>query len=193
MNVSASTQLVARAQAGDREAFDRLVDETHALAYATAYRLTGDADLAADATQDAYVRAYSSLHTFRGTSAFSTWLYRIVVNVSLDTLRRRSRTPEPLTQMTEGDEPRELEVADPSADPQAAVETRERRRAVFHALQRLSEDHRVVIVLFDLNGFTYDEIAEVLDVPLGTVKSRLNRARLALREAIAQQGELFGV
>lgn len=181
-------QLVARAQGGDREAFDQLVDETYAMIYATAYRLTGDIELASDATQDAYVRAYNSLQTFRGSSSFSTWMYRITVNVSLDALRRRSRAPEALTIAGEEQE-REVEVVDQSADPQAAVETRELQQIVARGLQQLSEDHRTVLVLFDINGLSYDEIAQVLEVPLGTVKSRLNRARLALRQVIAPQVE----
>ncbi len=191
MKASDHAALVARAQASDREAFDRLVDETHSLAYATAYRLIGDPDAACDATQDAYVRAYASLHTFRGSSSFSTWLYRIVVNVSLDLLRRRARTPERLVLADEEHDEREIEVADPSADLQADVERRERQAAVLRALQRVSDDHRAVLVLFDLNGLSYEEMAEVLAVPLGTVKSRLNRARLALREALGEEMELF--
>ncbi len=183
-----AAQLVARAQSGDRKAFDRLVDESYAMIYATAYRLTGDLELAADAVQDAYVRAYNSLQTFRGSSSFSTWMYRIVVNVSLDALRRRSRAPEPLT-FADDDQEREIDVADTSADPHAAAETRDLQRTVARGIQELSEDHRTVLVLFDINGLSYEEIAEVLRVPLGTVKSRLNRARLALRRAIAPQLE----
>lgn len=193
MNPSDHAGLIARAQASDREAFDRLVDETHSMAYATAYRLIGDADAACDATQEAYVRAYSSLHTFRGNSSFSTWLYRIVVNVSLDVLRRRTRAPERLMLVDEEHGEHAVEVADPSADPQADVERRERQAAVLRALQRVSDDHRAVLVLFDLNGLAYEEIAAILGVPLGTVKSRLNRARLALRDALGVDAELFGV
>ncbi|MBM3498713.1 MAG: sigma-70 family RNA polymerase sigma factor [Armatimonadetes bacterium] len=163
------------------------------MAYATAYRLIGDADAACDATQEAYVRAYSSLHTFRGNSSFSTWLYRIVVNVSLDVLRRRTRAPERLMLVDEEHGEHAVEVADPSADPQADVERRERQAAVLRALQRVSDDHRAVLVLFDLNGLAYEEIAAILGVPLGTVKSRLNRARLALRDALGVDAELFGV
>jgi len=193
LNASDYAELIARAQAADREAFDRLVDETHNMAYATAYRLIGDPDLAADATQDAYVRAYSSLHTFRGSSSFSTWLYRIVVNVSLDLLRRRARAPERLALVgdDEGEE-REVEIADLTADPHADAERRERQAAVLRGLQQISDDHRAVLVLFDLNGLAYEEIAEVLHIPLGTVKSRLNRARLALRDAMLEDAELFG-
>jgi RNA polymerase sigma-70 factor (ECF subfamily) len=187
-----SARLVEQAQAGDREAFDRLVDETYTMVHATAYRLTGDPDLAGDATQDAYVRAYTSLNRFRGSSSFSTWLYRIVVNVSLDALRRRSRSPEPLSALSDDETEREFDVVDESPDPGATVESRERRRLVFRALQQLGGDHRAVLVLFDLNGFSYDEIAEILGIPLGTVKSRLNRARLALRDAMQPHAELFG-
>jgi len=192
LNASDFAELVARAQASDRAAFDRLVEATYAMAYATAYRLTGDVDAAADATQDAYVRAYASLHTFRGSSSFSTWLYRIVVNVSLDILRRRVRAPEPLTVATDDDEERELDIVDGSADPHAQAERRERQAVVLRALQRISDDHRAVLVLFDLNGLAYEEIARILGIPLGTVKSRLNRARLALREAMQADMELLG-
>ena len=192
VNTLELAELVARAQASDRKAFDRLVDATYSMAYATAYRLTGDPDTACDATQDAYVRAYASLHTFRGNSTFTTWLYRIVVNVSLDALRRRARAPEPLTMAADSEEGRDIDVADESADPQREVERRERRAAVARALQRVSDDHRTVLVLFDLNGLSYEEIAEILRVPLGTVKSRLNRARLALRDVIRDDQELFG-
>lgn len=192
MNASHHAALVARAQASDREAFDRLVDETHSLAYATAYRLIGDADAASDAVQEAYVRAYSSLHTFRGHSSFTTWLYRIVVNVSLDTLRRRARAPERLTLVDEEHGEQPIEIVDRSADPHADIERFERQAAVQRALLRLSDDHRAVLVLFDLNGLAYEEIAEILSVPLGTVKSRLNRARLALRDALGEDAELFG-
>ncbi len=156
--------------------------------YATAYRLTGDVELAADATQDAYVRAYNSLQTFRGSSSFSTWMYRIVVNVSLDALRRRSRAPEPLT-FADDEQEREMDVADVSADPHTRAEMRELQQIIALGLQRLSDDHRAVLVLFDINGLSYEEIGEILDVPLGTVKSRLNRARLALRKLIAPQLE----
>lgn len=162
------------------------------MAYATAYRLTGDPDLAADATQDAYVRAYASLHRFRRSSSFSTWLYRIVVNVSLDGLRRRSKLPEPLAVTDEDDERRDVDVADLSHDPQRAAEQQERREIVQRGLMELSEDHRSALVLYDLNGLSYEEIAEVVGIPLGTVKSRINRARLALRDILEPSREHFG-
>ena len=104
----------------------------------------------------------------------------------------RARAPEPLTAVFDEDQPREIEVVDHTADPQGDVERRERQALVLQALQRMSEDHRTELVLYDLNGLAYEEIAEVLQVPLGMVKSRLNRARLALRDAIREDAELFG-
>ncbi|HJN18594.1 MAG TPA: sigma-70 family RNA polymerase sigma factor [Armatimonadota bacterium] len=192
MSESNALELVARAQAGDRAAFDALVDATKRRAYGFALRVTGDHDLAADAVQDAYVRAYTSLHRFRRQSAFTTWLYRIVVNASLDAMRSRSRNPEPLT--FAGDEDREqrnIDLADTSATPHHEAERRERQEIVLRSLQLLSEDHRTVLVLFDLEGLSYEEISEIVDVPLGTIKSRINRARLALRDVIKPHMELF--
>jgi len=184
--------LVARAQAGDAAAFDALVDESYALVYSTALRLTGDPELAADATQDAYVRAYNSLAGFRGQSAFTTWLYRIAVNVCLDHLRRRTRQPRSLpTAGTNPEDTAPLPLAAAAPTPQQETERHERQRLVQEALLRLSDDHRTVLVLFDLSGLTYEEIAQVTGVPLGTVKSRLNRARLALRDELGPHLELF--
>ncbi len=186
------TSLVRRARGGDRAAFDALVDESYALLYGAALRLTGDPEIAADATQEAYVRAYNSLRNFRGQSAFTTWLYRIVVNVCLDHLRQRKRQPCSLDAPAAGAEDTAPLRLPPSPDtPQQQAERRERQRVVQEALMRLSDDHRTVLVLYDLRGFSYEEIAYITEVPLGTVKSRLNRARLALRDELGPHVELF--
>lgn len=192
MGLPSHDDLVARARTGDRTAFDALVNESYALVYSTALRLTGDPEVAADATQDAYVRAYNSLPSFRGQSAFTTWLYRIAVNVCLDHLRRRSRQPRSLdTAVTSPDDTAPLPLPAATQTPQQETERRERQRLVQEALLRLSDEHRTVLVLFDLTGLTYEEIAQVTGVPLGTVKSRLNRARLALRDELGPHLELF--
>ena len=192
MSEPETLELVTRAQAGDRAAFDALVRATKQRAYSFALRVTGDHETAADAVQDAYVRAYTSLHRFRRRSAFTTWLYRIVVNASLDAMRSRSRAPEPLAALGEhGTEQRSLDVVDVSATPHGEAERRERQAIVLRALQHLSEDHRTVLALFDLEGLSYEEIAEIVGVPLGTVKSRINRARLALRDVMEPYRELF--
>ena len=187
---SSEDSLILRAQAGDRCSFDRLVETSYALVFNTAYRILGDRDAAADATQTAFVRAYRSLHTFRRSSSFTTWLYRIATNVCLDTVRRQARQAQSLT--ADDDQLTEREVPDHRAEPERALLQGELQRAVHRALQRLSTEHRTVLVLYDLAGFSYEEIAEVLKLPLGTVKSRLNRARNALREEMSAPGEPTG-
>ena len=170
-----------------------LVQRHHNLVYNTAYRMLGDTGSAEDATQMAFIRAYRSLSRFRGKSAFSTWLYRIVSNVCLDALRRRKGDAVGLEVSYDGDdeEAQERPLPDESAEPAANAERSELQRIVHHAISQLPEDYRMVLVLYDITGFSYEEIAGILQIPLGTVKSRLNRARLALRDVIAPDLELF--
>ncbi|MEW6524564.1 MAG: sigma-70 family RNA polymerase sigma factor [Bacillota bacterium] len=184
--------LIASCRTGNTKAFERLVTLYEKKVFNLAFRMTGSLEDARDITQDAFIKVYTSLRDFRGDSAFSTWLFRIVSNMCLDELRRRRRRTfmsidEPI-QQSDGEIPRQL--ADPLADPEQAVERRDLKRAVHEAILNLSEDHRLIIVLRDLQGFTYEEIASMLDCSLGTVKSRLNRARMALRKAL-QDKELF--
>lgn len=182
--------LIKAAQEGDREAFDSLVEAHYSNVYNTAYRMLGAPSVASDATQSVFVRVWEALSSFRGDASFSTWLYRITTNVCLDELRRRKSEPLSLTE--DDDEPaREREVPDFSDEPARTAEERDLQRLVHDAISRLSEDFRVVVVLYDLRGLSYQEISEVLNVPLGTVKSRLNRARQALRQEIAPHMELF--
>jgi RNA polymerase sigma-70 factor, ECF subfamily len=185
--------LIMRSQRGDVSAFDALVRTHYNLAYNAAYRLLGDADAASDATQAAFVRAYRSIRSFRLNAAFSTWLYRIVTNVCLDHLRQRERQAQSLTLLGADDDAsqEEREIPDDSGDPALAAERAEVQELVQAALRRLTSEHRAVLVLYDLRGFSYEEVAEVLSLPLGTVKSRLNRARHALKEEIARRGEPF--
>ncbi len=189
---NSDSQLVARAKRGDRPSFDLLVKQNYVLVYNTAYRMLGDEASAEDATQSAFVRAYRSLDRFRGSSAFSTWLYRIVCNVCLDVLRsRRDDTVSLDIVHSDDDDVRQRPLPDDSADPTADAEQAEHRLLVHRAISQLSLDYRMVLVLYDINGFTYEQIAQMLDIPLGTVKSRLNRARLALKDIIAPDLELF--
>jgi len=184
--------LVARAKGGDRGSFDLLVREHYALVYNTAHRILGDQGAAEDATQTAFVRAYKSLALFRGGAAFSTWLYRIVSNVCLDMLRSRKDDTVSL-EITREDEndTEQRPLPDDTAEPSARIEREERQQIVHRAIAELSDDHRIVLVLCDIMGLSYEEIAEILDTPIGTVKSRLNRARLALKDILAPQLELF--
>ncbi|MGD9498195.1 MAG: sigma-70 family RNA polymerase sigma factor [Armatimonadota bacterium] len=190
----AEAAIIRAAQRGDRRAFDRLVDVHYRAVYNNAYRMLGSPTAAADATQSTFLRVYEALASFRGEASFSTWLYRIGMNVCLDELRRRRNEPASLTEEAESGEPAgERDMPDEAAEPARAAEQRELQRLVHEAIGRLAEDFRVIIVLYDIRGLSYQEIAEVLDIPLGTVKSRLNRARHALREEMAGHLELFGV
>ena len=182
--------LIARAQAGDRPSFDRLVADAYTLVYNTAYRVLGDQDLAADATQMAFLRAYRSLPSFRGQSSFTTWLYRIVTNVCLDMVRAQRRQAPAVSTLGDETEPYTPDQPDERLGPEARVLQGELQAAVHGALARLRPEHRLVLVLYDLAGFPYEEIATMLDLPLGTVKSRLNRARNSLREEMTGYWEL---
>jgi RNA polymerase sigma-70 factor (ECF subfamily) len=183
--------LVLRCQDGDRGSFDELVRRHYALGFNTAFRMLGDRDLAADAIQAALVRAYKALPRFRQDATFATWLYRIVTNVCLDKLRQQEKSAQSLT-LPDGDGAlEEREVADGHGGPAEGAERRERQTLVHDALQRLAPEHRAVLVLYDLQGSSYEEISAALEVPLGTVKSRLNRARHALKEKLMPHRELF--
>jgi len=184
--------LIRRAQKGITVSFDRLVDEHYSTVYNISYRMLGEAQSASDATQVAFVRAFEALSGFRGEAAFKTWLYRIAVNVCLDEIRRRESGPLSLTTEDErGESPVEREIPDESDEPAGRAEQRERQEVVHAALTCLPEDFRAIIVLYDINGLSYQEISDTLQVPLGTVKSRLNRARHALREELEPHLELF--
>lgn len=186
-------ELVRKSQLGDRGSFDELVRRHYALGYNSAFRMLGDRDLAADATQAAFVRAYRALDRFRQDATFATWLYRIVTNVCLDRMRQRDKAAQSLTLAADdgGSGLEELEVADRRGGPAENAEQRERQALVHEALQRLQPEHRTVLVMYDLDGASYEEIAAALRVPLGTVKSRLNRARHALKEKLMPHRELF--
>lgn len=180
--------LVERSRQGDMEAFGALVAETETYVYNLAYRILGNAQEAEDMTQDVFVRVWRALPEFRADSKFTTWLYRIVVNTSLN--RRRQLRAE--LQTVDRDDaldglalPREASGADPSA---AAID-RETIAALWAAVERLSAKYRLVIALFYQEGLSYEEIAELLALPLGTVKSHLSRARRALAKVLRTRKE----
>jgi len=188
-----AAELVARAQRGDIEAFDRLVERFQNRVYNLCLWQLGDADEAADAAQDAFVRAWRALPKFRGDCAFSTWIHRIAVNVARDCQARRRNAPLAFSTLQNEDEPDFAERApdDPNARPAETAVRLERQTAVRRALAELAPHHRIALVLFDIEGHSYEEVATILKLPMGTVKSRLNRARLALREKLESCRELF--
>jgi RNA polymerase sigma-70 factor (ECF subfamily) len=185
--------LIRDAQHGDLDAFNTLVLAYQDIVYNTALRILGDEDLAADASQEAFISAFRALNSFRGGS-FRSWLLRTVTNACYDELRRKQRRPTtPLEPETEdGDEmetPRWL--ADPDGSPEDLLDRAEVEHAIQHCLENLPTDFRSVVVLADIQGLDYSEVASVLKKPLGTIKSRLARARLRLRECLNSFGELL--
>ena len=180
--------LVARAVAGDRTAFAQLVEHYQSACYGLAWRLIGDRDAAADATQDAFIHAYDAIGKFRG-GIFRSWLLRITANASYDILRRRQRRPSTtLPDPEEGG----IELPDPSApNPVAEAGRSELYRHLEVALRQLPDDQRIAVVMCDVYGMDYQEVATTTSSALGTVKSRIHRGRLRLRVLMAEHRELF--
>lgn len=180
--------VVARAMRGDRAAFTQLMEHYQSACYGLAWRLLGDADQAADATQDAFIHAYDAIAKFRG-GLFRSWMLRITANASYDILRRAQRRP--TTTLPDPDEG-EAELPDLAAlSPVAEAARSELYLHLEVALRRLPEDQRTAVVLCDVYGMDYNEVAATTASALGTVKSRIHRGRLRLRELLAEHRELF--
>lgn len=183
--------LVRQVREGDGDAFAALMDAYQSQVYHLALRTVGDVEDAADMTQEAFLRAWRSMDSFRGDSKFSVWLYRLTTNVCIDFLRSRGRKPA-MSLTVEGDDEQiqELDVADERYDPEVLFERAELRRSVQRGLESLPEDYRRILVLRELGGLSYAEIGEALQLEEGTVKSRLFRARKKLCEFLRQDGNL---
>jgi RNA polymerase sigma-70 factor, ECF subfamily len=188
--------LIRAAQQGDLTAFNRLVLAYQDMVYNQAYRMIGESEAADDATQDAFISAYRNIRSYRGGS-FKSWLLRIVTNACYDELRRRKRRPTQPLEPLDPENNEEMESArwmiDPGESPEEALERVELDRALQHCLDDLPPDFRTVVVLVDIQGMDYTEAAEVVKKPLGTVKSRLARARLRLRDCLQGVWELLPV
>jgi RNA polymerase sigma-70 factor (ECF subfamily) len=187
--------LIQAARGGDLDAFNRLVIEYQGLAFNLAFRIMSDAAGAEDATQDAFISAYRALRRFRGGS-FRAWLMRIVTNACYDELRRQKRKPSTsLDLLTEARddflEDAESTISDGALKPEQETIRGELRQAIERCLEKLPEDFKVVTVLVDLQGYDYQEAARVIASPIGTVKSRLARARAQLRDCLRLNAELL--
>ena len=182
-------ELVRAAAGGDTEAFERLVETYENKIYTLAPRMSGSPDDAGDIAQEAFLAAWRGLPAFRGEAGFATWLYRLASNAAIDYLRRQRKQR---GELSLDDEELGLDAVDAGPGPQDAAEGEEVRSAVAAGLGALSEGHRQVLVLRELQGLSYEEIAAVLAVDLGTVKSRISRARSALRKILLENGNLSG-
>ena len=185
--------LIDRCKRGEQSAFDTLIRGYEKRVYNLAYRLSGNYDEANDISIDAFIRVFQAIKLFRGEANFSTWLYRIVTNIYLDR-RKRTRNKQHLSleeyiELEENSVARQIESPDPT--PDRIAETNERDDRLQQAIASLPDYQRAMIVLYHTEGRSYEEIAEIMTLPLGTVKSRLNRARLVLREKLQPIKELF--
>lgn len=188
--------LIARSQQGDRHAFNALVEKYQASAYALALRMTGNAETAADVTQEAFLSAYRAVPSFHGSS-FRAWLMRIVSNGCYDVFRARTRHPSSsLDELLESDPDGSPDAHLPAALVDAAQTPEEMAvrgevvETIQAALLLLPPDQRLALVLSDVQGMTYDEVARIMETPIGTVKSRIARGRAHLRQLLTRGGEL---
>lgn len=186
--------LIKQAMDGEVDAFNRLVLAYQDLAFNVAYRMLSDEDLAADAVQNAFISAYRNLRSYRGGS-FKAWVMRMVTNGCYDELRRQKRRPTVPLEPVSTDDGEEMDSArwlasdDPS--PEQSFDQAELEHAIQHCLENLQPDFRAVVILVDVQGMDYEEVSQSVHTPLGTIKSRLARARLKLRDCLQGFQELL--
>ena len=180
-------QWVEATQSGDQAAFESLVHLYEKRVLALTGRMCRNPEDAAEAAQEAFLAAWQGLASFRGESSFSTWLYRLASNACVDLLRREGRR-RAAAGPSLNDEELNLDVADPAPSPQEAAERRELRQQIETGLQSLSPEHRQVLILREMHQLSYDEIAQVLQLDIGTVKSRISRGRKQLRNFLLCSG-----
>lgn len=185
--------LLEKCKAGNRNAFSELVERYQSKIINMAYGMLSDQEDAYDAAQEVFIKVYRNLDSFEGKSSFSTWIYRITVNVCNDILRKRQRKISAISifSSSDDDEEKVIEIKDDAPTPHEAVEMTETQIEVRNAIASLSDEYKTVITLFDIEGLSYDEISSIINCPVGTVKSRLNRARGALRKKLSEKRELF--
>lgn len=176
--------LIKRCKKGDLTAFEILISDHQMKVYNLAYRLIGNSEDAKDISQEAFIKVFRNIQSFREESSFSTWLYRVVINSSQDFLRKKRNT----FSLEEIKGERDKGFKDESSlNPAEEMERADKRQTILLSLYKLSEEHRIIIVLRDIQGFSYEEIAEILHINLGTVKSRINRARYHLKNLLEKE------
>lgn len=183
--MDANAELIRKAQNGDLRAFEQIVTEHYSKIYNIALGIMGSSHDAEDAAQNVLIKLHSSIGSFRFQSGFSSWVYRITTNVCLDELRKRKRSKSsPMTDIDDNG----VDVPEESASPEVQYISAEKRDALYQGISKLKNDHKKIIILRDINGFSYTEIAEILKCSEGTVKSRINRARSSLKTILSESG-----
>ncbi|PAB61399.1 RNA polymerase subunit sigma-24 [Anaeromicrobium sediminis] len=185
--------LIKKCQSGDVESFELLIKDYEKRAFNIAYRMLGNVEDANDATQEAFIKIYKHINKFKGDSSFSTWLYRIVTNTCLDILRKnknkKTLSYDNPTETEEGTIKREF--VDHKTNTEKTVEREMVKKELHECINSLGDSHKTAIILRDINGFSYKEIAHILSCSEGTVKSKINRARKNLKNLLEDKMELF--
>jgi len=186
--------LIKQAQKGDNKAFELLIDEHFKKIYNIAYRLSGNEADASDMTQEVLIKIFRHIGSFSGNSKFSTWVYRVATNTCLDELKKikRRSTYSLDAELDTGENEVVVQVRDEAPTPDIAAEQKELSAAVGKAIKRLSPDHSAVVILRDIQGMSYEEVAKILNCSVGTVKSRLNRGRAQLKKILEKDSYFNG-
>lgn len=183
-------KIIEKVLGGDANAFEELVLRYEKTVYNLALRMVGDRDDAFDMTQEAFIKAYGSLSSFRGDSKFSVWIYRITTNVCLDFLRSKSRKQQVSLTVSDDDEDAQLDIPDPKADPEQQLIKKISMQSVEEGLKTLPDKQRQILVMRELGGMSYAEIGKALSIEEGTVKSRIFRARKRLCIFLLDSGNI---
>lgn len=183
-------KIIEKVLGGDANAFEELVLRYEKTVYNLALRMVGDRDDAFDMTQEAFIKAYGSLSSFRGDSKFSVWIYRITTNVCLDFLRSKSRKQQVSLTVSDDDEDAQLDIPDPKADPEQQLIKKISMQSVEEGLKTLPDKQRQILVMRELGGMSYAEIGKALSIEEGTVKSRIFRARKRLCTFLLDSGNI---
>lgn len=182
-------EIIKRIKSGDERAFEELVTQYEKTVYSISFRILGNNDNALDVSQDVFLKIYRSINTFRAESRLSTWIYRITVNMCMDYIRKLKRHKTvSLNQGDESEQAAELDIEDDSPTPEQYLDRQVNIQMLHRAIVKLSKEHKAVIVLRDIQGFSYSEISEILSCNEGTVKSRISRARERLRTILLHDG-----
>ena len=184
MVMSGEMQLLEQAKAGNLRAFEELVSSYEKKIYNYCLRMTNSREDAEDLTQEVFVRVYKNIKSFKGGSQLSTWIYRIAHNICIDRYRKSKASVVSLNQPKGEDDEREIDLPSGSPSPEEHVIRSEQQKLLLNCISRLKPEYQTVIILRDIQHFSYEEIAGILNLPLGTVKSHINRARAALRDAV---------
>jgi len=185
--VESDKKLIRLAKNGDIEAFEELIEIYQPKVYNLAYKMFGSVEDASDFAQEALIKVYKNINTFKEESQFSTWIYRVAYNLYVDELRKRKKFEvQSIDEHYEDSSESKITIIDIHPTPDQHLENKEKTEMIHNAINQLSHEHRAAIILRDINGHTYDEIAKIQSCSLGTVKSRINRARSQLKEILSE-------